>query len=77
MYNTLARRWDIIGPVPRVLALIMRPVIPENRAALPANTKRSPNIDTVLGQRRRRWANIVPTLAERLGFWISVQLHCL
>ena len=32
------------------------------------NTRRSPNVGTMLVQRRRRWANIVPTLAERLVF---------
>ena len=30
----------------------------------PANTRRSPNVGTMLGQRRRRWTNIVPTLGE-------------
>ena len=28
----------------------------------PANTRRSPNVETILAQRRRRLANIVPTL---------------
>ena len=37
-------------------------------ASLPANMKRSANVGTMLGQRRRRWANIVPSLAERLVF---------
>ena len=32
------------------------------------NTRRSPNVGTMLGQRRRRLANIVPTLSERLVF---------
>ena len=31
----------------------------------PANKKRSVNVGTMLGQRRRRWTSIVPTLAER------------
>ena len=35
-------------------------------ALYPANTRRSPNVVTMLGQRRRRWPNIVPTLGERL-----------
>ena len=32
----------------------------------PVNTRRSANVGTMLGQRRRRWPNIVPILAERL-----------
>ena len=36
--------------------------------AIPANTKRSANVGTMLGQRRRRWDNFVPTLAERFVF---------
>ena len=35
---------------------------------IPANPRRSPNVGTMLGQRRRRWANIVPTLGEHLVF---------
>ena len=34
----------------------------------PVNTRRSANVGTMLAQRRRRWANIVPTSAERLVF---------
>ena len=34
----------------------------------PANTKRSANVGTMLGQRRRRWGNFVPALAERFVF---------
>ena len=34
----------------------------------PANTKRSTDAGTMLAQRRRRWANIVPKLAERFEF---------
>ena len=34
----------------------------------PTNTRRSPNVGTMLDQRRRRWSNIVPTLGERLLF---------
>ena len=44
--------------------------------AIPENTRRSASVGTMLGQRRRRWANIVPTLSERLVFsgWLfSVQ----
>ena len=29
---------------------------------------RSPNVGSMLGQRRRRWANIEPTLSEHLVF---------
>ena len=34
------------------------------RGAYPANTRRSPTVGTMSGQRRRRWANIVPTFGE-------------
>ena len=30
----------------------------------PANTRRSPNASTMMDQRRKRWANVVPTLGE-------------
>ena len=33
-----------------------------------ADTRRSPNAGTMLGQRRRRWTSIVPALGERLVF---------
>ena len=32
----------------------------------PANTIHSANVGLMLGQRRRRWPNIKPTLAERI-----------
>ena len=32
----------------------------------PANTRRWTNVGLMLGQRRRRWANIKPTLVQRL-----------
>ena len=32
---------------------------------IPANTSPSPNVGAMLGQRRRRWPNITPTLGER------------
>ena len=35
---------------------------------VPANTRRSPNVGTMLDQRRRRWSNIVPTLGECFRF---------
>ena len=34
----------------------------------PTNTRRSADVGTMLAHRLRRWANIVPTLAERLVF---------
>ena len=34
----------------------------------PANTRRSANVGTLLAYRLRRWANIIPTLGERLVF---------
>ena len=36
--------------------------------ALPANTRRRPNAELMLGQSRRRWANINPTLGQGLVF---------
>ena len=48
--------------------IIARPVSCFSPADFPANTRRSANVGTMLGQRRRRWSNIVPTLAERLVF---------
>ena len=36
--------------------------------ANPANTRRVVNAATMLGQRRRRWPNIVATLTELLVF---------
>ena len=35
---------------------------------VPANTRRSPNVGSLLGQRRRRCANIESTLSEGLVF---------
>ena len=35
---------------------------------MPANTRRSPNVGTMLANRLRRWPNIVPALGERLVF---------
>ena len=34
----------------------------------PANSRRSSNAALMLAQRRRRWANIKPAIAERLVF---------
>ena len=34
----------------------------------PANTRRSPDVGTTLGQRRRRWPNVVPTLGKCFVF---------
>ena len=34
----------------------------------PANMKNPPSVGTMVAQRRRRWANIVPTPGERLVF---------
>ena len=42
---------------------------------IPANTRRWPNDGLMLGQRQRRWANIKPTLLQRLvfaGIWLTV-----
>ena len=50
---------------------------------IPANTRRSAQVVSMLHQRRRRWANIETTLAERLvfaGIWkcqiLSVRFIC-
>ena len=40
---------------------------------LPSITIRLPNVGLMLGQRRRRWANIIPTLRERIVFAGLVQ----
>ena len=40
--------------------MICRPI------RVPANTIRSPNVDSMLAHRLRRWANIEPALSERL-----------
>ena len=37
-----------------------------------ANTRRWPGVGIMLGQRRRRWTNIIPELCQRL-FFFSVQ----
>ena len=42
---------------------------------IPANTRSSANVGTMLGQRQRRWANIVPTSAERLVFAVHLSKH--
>ena len=39
----------------------------------PENTRRWPNAGLMLAQRRRRWANISPTLGQRLVFAGRVQ----
>ena len=39
-------------------------------AAIPANTRHSPNVGSMLGQRRRRWTIIEPTLGECLVFFM-------
>ena len=36
--------------------------------ACPANTRRWPNVGLMLARRRRRWANLSPTLDQRLEF---------
>ena len=36
------------------------------RHCIPANTRRSPDVWTMLGQRRQQWANFVPTLGRCL-----------
>ena len=40
----------------------------ERAARVPANTRHSPNAGLLLGQRRRRWANIKPALDKLLAF---------
>ena len=37
-------------------------------SSVPANTRRSPNVVLMSGQRRRWWPNIKTTLGERLVF---------
>ena len=45
----------------------------KDRNKLPASTSPAPNVGTMLGQRLRRWSNIVPTLGERLVFAGRIQ----
>ena len=40
----------------------------------PANTRRSPNVGTMLGHCLQCWANTVRTLAERLVFAENISL---
>ena len=40
----------------------------ENRIHLPETTRRAPTVGLILGQRRRPWANIMPTVGECLMF---------
>ena len=42
------------------------PLITWEVSNIPANTRRGPNAGLMLGQRRRRWANINPALGPRL-----------
>ena len=41
---------------------------PTRSPYIPVNTRRLPNAGLMLGQRRRRWANIKAALGERLVF---------
>ena len=41
----------------------------------PANTRRSLNAGTTLGQHRRRWPNVVPTLSKCFVFAGHVRLY--
>ena len=41
---------------------------PSSSSTYPANTRHRPNVDLMLGQRRRRWPNIKPTLGRCLVF---------
>ena len=46
--------------------------------ANPANTRRWPNVGLMLGQRRRRWANVCPTFVQRLVFagkWLTINMY--
>ena len=36
--------------------------------SVPGHTRRSPSVGKMFAQRRRRWANIVPSLGERFVF---------
>ena len=40
---------------------------------IPANTSCWPNVGLTLGQRRRRWANVSPTLDQRLVFAVKAK----
>ena len=76
-WSALLTDWTITGRMGQ-LALIRKSTEPPLReitrkrdhycVRYPANTRRSLNVGTMLGQRRRRWPSIVPTLSERLVF---------
>ena len=42
--------------------------LPSNESTWRANTRRRPNVDLMLGRRRRRWPSIKSALGRRLVF---------
>ena len=53
--------------------LLSLPALPH---CTPANTRHSPNAGTMLGQRRRRWPDIVPILRECFVFVWRMHTSC-
>ena len=55
--------------------------LPSKQVSVPTDTTRSTNVILLLGQRRRRWANIKTTLVQHLtlvsaGPWVVVVSRC-
>ena len=54
--------WHVISDHPGHLSP------PQALTAIPANTRRSPDVGTMLGQRRRRWPLVVTALGDLFVF---------
>ena len=62
--------------IPRNYSLLVDLLGNINSDWFPANTRRSPIVGSMLVQRRRRWANIEPTMGEHLVFaGLTVKVH--
>ena len=73
-YHTWAKRFSTVNLITVVSYIILSMGITLffyhsiGLRHIPANSRRSPKVGLMLGQRRRRWTNIEPTLGERLVF---------
>ena len=59
--------WDKLLRIVNILSSAVRIGDDLVAAVIPANTRRWTNAGLMLGQRRRRWANINPAMVQRLG----------
>ena len=57
---------DTVRAHPRASPALFKEAIVTYR--IPANTRRWPKMGLMLGQRRRRWANVSATLGQRIVF---------